>query len=182
MPPIVAAAAITGLASAGTAVVGARAQSGARRRAIDAQNQAAQRAESFEREQDALNRADDARRDAEDRRRWEVEQENVRARQAEIDSRQQYDDMLRYRKMVNLAQLTGQPVPPPPPFLRGGAQPGAPQGAPQGMPLRQLSRPPVAMASAPSRTNALIQSNTDPLFDPLAEQRMPLSRLSGGMR
>jgi hypothetical protein len=181
MPAIAAAPAFyaaiaTGAATVGTGVMSNRAQSRSNRDALAASERGAQRAEAFERDQDSLQRADDTRREAEERRRFDIEQQNIEAERREQTARQRYEDGLRYQRMVNIAQLTGRPVPPPPPFLSGGQ----PQGAPQGMPLRQLSRrPPVSSTMPVSRTKTMIQGNTDPLFDPLAEQRMPLRKLSG---
>lgn len=172
MPPVVAAAAIAGGASVATGVMGSRSASGANRRALEASERAAQRAEAFEREQDTRNRADQERRDAEDQRRWNVDQENTARQQAERDARQQYEDQLRYRKMVNLARLTGMPAPEPMPSM-GGASPGAPVMA---QPRREASS---AMQSRPSTANQMIQQ---PEFDPFqapGAQRMPISRLSG---
>lgn len=150
MPPVVAAAAIAGGASVATGVIGSRSQSGATRRSLEAQRAGAQRAEAFEREQDELTRADQARRDAEDRRRWETEQANLARQQSERDQRQAYEDELRYRKMVNIATLTGQPIPDRPPAFAGGAGPTTTTTtADRRVPL-------AAIATPPSRANAMI--------------------------
>lgn len=177
MPPLVAAAAISGLAAAGTAVIGARSQSGASKRAITAQERAAARAEQFEREQDAQNRADEDRRAAEDKRRFDIDQQNIMAekaerdaRQAYQDQRQAYEDRIRYGKMVRLSQLLGQPAPDPLPAFSGGA----PYAPPVTLGRAPVSQPVMA---APSRANALVDT-ADPLFNPLAAQRVPLSALS----
>lgn len=172
MPPVVAAAAITGIASVGGNVLASRSQSRSNRDALAASERGAQRAEAFEREQDTLQRGDDTRREAEERRRFDIEQANLLAERTERDQRQQYEDMLRYRRMVNIAQLTGQAPPPPPRF---GAAQGPPQAPPQRVPLRALARP-VFSESAMRRP---VVGDADPMFDPLADQRMPLSRLSG---
>lgn len=181
MPPVVAAAAISGGAALAGGVVSSRQQSGANRRAIQAQERAAQRAETFEREQDRLNRSDQERRDAEDRRRYETEQANIARRQAQEDAllqdqlaRQQYDDDAQYQRRLNIARLTGQPAPPRPPRRTAASalqtSPVAPQGA---------AMPTGAIASAPSRANAMVQDAAG--FDPFQAptQRMPISRLSG---
>jgi hypothetical protein len=177
MPPVVAAAIVTGIAGAGTATIAAKSQSGANKRAIEAQERAAARAEAAAREEDALNRADAERRDAEDRRRWEVEQANLARRQAQDDERLAYEDQIRYGKMVNLARLTGQPLPPPLP-RRGGGSIGSlaadeashTYGAP--------------IMSRPSRANASIPSPGAFPASPLsAEQPMrPMTQLVGRRR
>lgn len=176
MPPVVAAAAITGLATAGTSALASRSQSRANQRALESSERGAKRAEAFEREQDRLQREDDMRREDEERRRFDIDQRNIAAERSERDQRQQYEDMLRYRRMVNIAMLTGQPPPPPPTFGARAPQPQAPQAPSQGVPLRALARRPVFSESAMRRP---IVGDADPMFDPLADQRMPLSRLSG---
>lgn len=173
MPPLVAAAAITGLAGAGTAAIGARASSNANKRSIEASDRAAARAEAAAREEDALNRADQERRDAEDKRRWEVEQANLQRRQEQDDQRLAYEDAIRYGKMVNLARLTGQPIPQAPPRV------GAGTGGAYMEPARQASAP---IMSRPSSANAAIAAPgaVSPFGDPnTVPQRMPISRLVG---
>lgn len=184
MPPVVAAAIVTGIAGAGTATIAAKSQSGANKRAIQAQERAAARAEAAAREEDALNRADAERRDAEDRRRWEVEQANLARKQAQDDAllkdslaRSNYEDAIRYGKMVNLARLTGQPLPPPLPTrssidLLSNVQPAQ---------TRQASAP---VMSRPSSANASIPSPGAFPASPLsAEQPMrPMNQLVGRRR
>lgn len=172
MPPVVAAAAITGLAGLGTTVAASKIQSGANKRALQATERGAERAEAFTREQDAANRADEERRDAEDRRRWEIEQQNLARDKAERDARQSYEDTIRYGKMVNLARLTGQPIPERPNFAGGGDTT-----------IASLSRPPVSapLMSRPSAANQMIAQPG--AIDPLSQnQRMPLSNLVGKRR
>jgi hypothetical protein len=168
MPPVVAAAAIAGGTQVVSSVVGSRAQSGANKRALQASEDAARRAEAFQREQAAREDADDARLEAEDRRRWDTEQANLARQQAERDARQQYEDRLRYRKMVNLARLTGMPAPDPMPTFGGASADPA-----MATPVRQSSAP---LMSRPSTANAMIPQDFDPFAAPA--QRMPISRLS----
>lgn len=173
MPPIVAAAAITGIATGATAIIGSRAQTGASRRAQAAQDAADRRAEAALKE----DRDAEAARDAEDKRRWEVEQTNLVRRQAETDARTAYEDTIRYGKMVNLARLTGQPIPAPPPRA-GDAMPAS--AAPS------RARPATApIMSRPSTANATITAPgafpTSPL-DVSQPQRMPISQLVGRRR
>lgn len=175
MPPVVAAAAIAGGASIGSGVVASRAQTGATKRSLAASDAAARRAEIATREEDALNRADQARRDAEDKRRWEVEQANLVRRQAQDDERANYEDAIRYGKMVNLARLTGQPIP---------ARPPARSGAPS---FVDLDRPPASapILSRPSSANASIAPPGEFAMSPLTPaqpQRMPISQLVGRRR
>lgn len=144
MPPVVAAAIATGIAGAGTAAIGAKAQSNASKRALQASERGAVRAEAFTREQDTQNRADEERRDAEDKRRWEIEQANIAREKSERDARQSYEDTIRYGKMVNLARLTGQPIPPRPNFSGAGDQTIASLSQPKSAPL--MSRPSTANA------------------------------------
>ncbi len=162
-----------GAATVGAASIGARASGSANRRALSASNDAARRAEAFEREQDTRNRADEDRRDAEDRRRWEVEQGNLAREREQADAFAQYEDDIRYGKMLNLARLTGQPAPERPPRRTGM---GAPSQTPVIQPRREVSSP---MMTAPSRANAMIAPAGE--FDPFqapAPQRMPISRLT----
>lgn len=181
MPAIAAAplfygAIATGAAGIGTGVIAARAQSGASRRATEASDRAAARAEAFERDQDEKNRADAARLEAEDRRRWDVEQQNIAAQKAENDARQQYEDKIRYQKMVNLAQLTGGPRPEPLPNFGGGTyQPQAQSYASPGAPIM----------SRPSTANAMIAPPNAGPFDPFAAaptMGMPLASLNRSRR
>jgi len=165
MPPLVVAAAITGGAALAGQIASSKAAAGANKRATSAQERAAQRAEQFEVEQDTKNRADESRRDAEDKRRWDVEQANLATQQQERDARQQYEDQIRYRKMVNIARLTGQPMPDALPNFSGGEGSGAP------LTIGSIARPPVSqpIMSAPSQANAMITAPVDPLFNPLAD-------------
>lgn len=183
MPPVVAAAAITGATGIAGGVISSRASSGANRRATQAQQDAARRAEAFERDQDALNRADQARRDAEDQRRWDTEQANIRRKEEQEDAllrdniaRATYEDTIRYGKMVNLARLTGQPLPPPIP-KRTAFDPAS------AFTVNRLSREPVTgpLMSRPSTANAMIAQpgQMEPFMTP---QRMPMSNLVGRRR
>lgn len=176
---------IAGGAAVGGQVIGAKSQSKANNRALAAQKEASTRAEAFERDQDAKNRADDERRDAEDKRRWDVEQANLASTKAEQDARQRYEDQIRYRKMVNIARLTGQPMPEALPDFSGGRSAPMTIGSMSGKP--PVSEP---MMFAPSRANAMIET-ADPMFNPLANvqarvsgtgyapQSVPLSKLAG---
>lgn len=181
MPPVVAAAAITGITTLAGTGLAARSQSSANKRSLQATERSSARAEAFEREQDALNRADEARRDAEERRRYEVEQGNLLRKQQQEDAllkdnleRAAYEDAIRYGKMVKLARLTGQPTPPPLPKRTAGSlltepQPTAPVAA--SAPL--LSRPSVA-------NQAIAQPGA---VDPFSQNaRMPMSNLVGRRR
>lgn len=122
MPPVVAAAAIAGVAAVGGAVISAKSQSSATKRSLAAQEKAANKAEAYEREQDEFNRAERARADAEEARRFAIQQANEVRKQQQEDAlladqleRANYEDAIRYNKAVKLAQLTGQAAPPPPP-------------------------------------------------------------------
>lgn len=168
MPPLVAAAAISGIAAVGTGAIAARSQSGAAKRATEATERAAKRAEAFEREQDAIERADHARIEAEERRRFDIEQANIAREKAERDARQAYEDKLRYRKMVNLSRLTGMPTPEPLPNFAGAGgtytpvSPVIPAGA--------------DIMSRPSTANAMIAAPFDPFTDP--PRGIPLTALN----
>lgn len=185
MPPAIAAAAIAGGASIGTGVISSRAQTGATKRSLAASDAAARRAEAATREEDALNRADQERRDAEDRRRWEVQQANEARKQAQDDAllkdniaRANYEDAIKYGKMVNLARLTGQPIPERPP-ARSAASAFLDADS---SPVRQASAP---IMSRPSSANAAIAAPgayaVSPL-NPAQPQRMPISNLVGRRR
>lgn len=184
MPPVVAAAIVTGIAGAGTTAIASRASSSANRRAIEAQERAAARAEAAAKEEDALNRAEVARRDAEDKRRWEVEQANQARKQAQEDAllkdnlaRANYEDAIRYGKMVNLARLTGQPIP-----ERMPARTAALDVLSEPATARQASAP---IMSRPSSANATIAAPGAFPVSPLSPeqpQRMPISSLVGRRR
>jgi hypothetical protein len=158
-------AVIGGAAQAVSTVVGSRAQSNAAKRATTAQQQAAARAEAHEREQAAREDARLDRIEAEDRRRHDIEQANIARQQAERDSRQAYEDDIRYTKMVRLAELTGGPRPNRPPVFGTGAPSAS-------VPLASTYAPPNAPIMArPSTANQMIAAA--PPFDPFTDAAMP---------
>lgn len=176
MPPLVAAAAITGIAAITSSVASSRAASSASKRAITSQNTAAAKAEAFEREQDEKNRADAERVESEDRRRWDTEQQNLASERAERDARQAYEDKIRYRKMVNLARLTGGPTPDPLPNFGGGGGAYSPNQA-------TYAAPGAPILARPSTANAMIAAPgaQNVPFDPFTDTQRngwPLSAVS----
>lgn len=175
--PAVYAAIAGGVASTAGSVIAAKSQSGATKRSIAATTNAAAKAEAFEREQDAQNRADQARRDAEDERRWSIDQQNLAATKAEQNARQAYEDKLRYRKMVNLAKLTGGPMPDPLPDFGGAG--GTYTPAPS-----TYAAPGAPILAQPSTANAMIAAPGQGPFDPFAPPQpgIPLSAVSRRMR
>lgn len=98
MPPVVAAAAITGLATGVTGIVGATKSSNAAKNANRLQAESTAKAMAIEQENEREARAERARQDAEERRQWEATQ-----RQAEED--RQY---ARMKDALELEAITAQ--------------------------------------------------------------------------
>ncbi len=189
MPAIAAAplfygAVASGAAAVGSGVIAARAQNSASRRAVESSERGMNRAESFEREQDAQNRADQARQDQEEQRRWEIQQANEQRKQEQEDAilrdnlqRQQYDDEVKYGKMLRLAELTGQRAPRKPPTRTAASlfEPTAGSST-----FRMESEP---LTARPSQVSSMIPKAGEQ-FDPFdtgaagLPQRMPLRSLT----
>lgn len=175
----VAAVAIPAIASVAGAVIASRQQTGSNKRSIAAQDAAAKRAEAALLE----DRTRDDERDAEDKRRWEVDQANQVRKQAQEDAllkdnlaRANYEDAIRYGKMVNIARLTGQPMPTRPPArtaidMLSGLNTPSPSRAP--------SDP---LMSRQSTANAMIAAPGAFPMSPEQPQRMPISNLVGRRR
>lgn len=170
--PAVAAAAIAGGAAITGSVISSKSQSKSQKRALSAQEKAAAKAEAFELDQDTRNRAERERQDADEAKRYAVDQANIARKQAQEDAlladsieRANYEDAIRYGKMVRLAELTGNPAPPPLPKRTAGlpTQTAAPQQA-------QASG---LVPTRASTANAMISG-------PGGATRMPLSALSSG--
>lgn len=183
MPPVVAAAAVTGLTSGAALIAGARIQSGSNKRAIQAQTDAASRAEAFELARELNDRKERDRVAAEEQRRWDVEQANLARRQEQEDAilrdnleRAAYEDAIRYGKMVNIARLTGQPIPQPPP-----KRTALPSMSDLGTPKVVTANPSAPIASKASTANAMVAApGTAAMFE--ESRRMPLRGLVGHRR
>lgn len=178
MPQAVLVAAIPAVAAIGSAVVSSKAQSSSTTRSLAAQRAAATRAEAFEREQDALNRAERDREAAEQKRQFEITQANLARQQAQEDAitrdnleRAAYEDAIRYGKAVNLARLTGNPVPQAPPPRTAASLLNPQSQASSNSPVGGL------MLARPSSANAMVDRapvRVSPLARPMgSEMGMP---------